>query len=57
MFFVEEIGPEQMPAWIDFSELVYGLPNLDNRGFRVTIDAHGPQFEPDTGDRIVLLRA
>ena len=43
----------RMPAWIDFNGLVYGLPNLDNRGVKIAIDAHGPQFDPDTGDRIV----
>jgi glycine/D-amino acid oxidase-like deaminating enzyme len=48
-----QFGPERMPAWIDFSDLVYGIPNLDHRGFKVAIDAHGPQFDPDTGDRIV----
>jgi sarcosine oxidase len=46
-------GPEQLPAWIDFNNLVYGIPNLDNRGFKIAIDAHGPQFDPDTGERIV----
>jgi sarcosine oxidase len=45
--------PERMPAWIDFNDLVYGIPNLDNRGFKIAIDAHGPPFDPDTGDRIV----
>jgi len=48
-----QFGPERMPAWIDFNDLVYGIPNLDNRGFKVAIDAHGPEFDPDTGDRIV----
>jgi sarcosine oxidase len=48
-------GPESMPAWIDFGDLVYGIPNLDNRGFKIAIDAHGPQFDPDTSDRIVLI--
>jgi glycine/D-amino acid oxidase-like deaminating enzyme len=48
-----QFGPERMPAWIDFSDLAYGIPNLDNRGFKIAIDAHGPQFDPDTGDRIV----
>jgi len=48
-----QLGPERMPAWIDFNNLVYGIPNLDNRGFKVAIDAHGPRFDPDTGDRIV----
>ena len=45
--------PERLPAWIDFTDLVYGIPNLDNRGFKVAIDAHGPEFDPDSGDRIV----
>jgi sarcosine oxidase len=46
-------GPERLPAWIDFTDLVYGIPNLDNRGFKLAIDAHGPDFDPDTDDRMV----
>jgi monomeric sarcosine oxidase len=42
-----------MPVWIDFNDLVYAIPNLDNRGFKIAIDAHGPEFDPDTGDRVV----
>lgn len=49
----DRFSPERMPAWIDFNDLVYGIPNLDNRGFKIAIDAHGPPFDPDTGDRIV----
>ena len=45
-------GPESIPAWIDFTDLVYGIPNLDQRGYKVAIDAHGPEFDPDTGDRM-----
>ncbi len=48
-------GPDRMPAWIDFSDLFYGVPNLDNRGFKIAIDAHGPQFDPDTNDRIISI--
>jgi monomeric sarcosine oxidase len=48
-----DFAPEHMPAWIDFGNLVYGIPNLENRGFKLAIDAHGAQFDPDTGDRIV----
>jgi glycine/D-amino acid oxidase-like deaminating enzyme len=44
-----------LPAWIDFSELVYGLPNLDQRGFKLAIDAHGPPFDPDVDDRVLSL--
>ncbi len=46
--------PDKMPAWIDFNDLVYGIPNLENRGVKIAIDEHGPPFDPDTGERIVL---
>lgn len=42
-----------LPVWIDFNDLVYGIPNLDNRGFKIAIDAHGPEFDPDSGERVV----
>ena len=42
----------RLPTWLDVNDLVYAIPNLDNRGFKIAIDAHGPQFDPDTGDRI-----
>jgi monomeric sarcosine oxidase len=49
----KRFGPQKLPAWIDFNDLVYGLPSLDGRGFKLAIDAHGPEFDPDTGDRVV----
>ena len=42
-----------MPAWIDFNDFVYSIPNLEGRGFKIAIDAHGPEFDPDSGDRLV----
>lgn len=42
-----------LPSWIDYHELVYGLPNLEGRGFKLAIDAHGPEFDPDEGERMV----
>lgn len=44
---------DRLPTWIDFNDLVYALPNLDGRGFKIAIDAHGPEFDPDYGERIV----
>lgn len=41
-----------MPAWVDFREQVYGIPNLEGRGFKLAIDAHGPPFDPDSGERL-----
>ena len=46
-------APPQMPTWIDFGGEVYGLPDLENRGFKVGPDRHGPAFDPDTGERVV----
>jgi sarcosine oxidase len=41
----------QMPIWIDFGAQIYGLPDLENRGFKIALDRHGPSFDPDTDDR------
>jgi glycine/D-amino acid oxidase-like deaminating enzyme len=41
-----------MPAWCDHAALVYGVPDLENRGFKASIDKHGPAFDPDTGVRL-----
>jgi monomeric sarcosine oxidase len=49
----DRFGAEKMPAWIDFNDLVYGIPNIDNRGFKIAIDRHGAQFDPDEGDRVI----
>ena len=45
--------PPQLPTWVDFNDLVYGMPDLDGRGVKLAIDAHGPQFDPDHGERMV----
>lgn len=45
--------PSRLPVWVDFNDLVYALPDLDNRGLKIAIDAHGPEFDPDHGERIV----
>ncbi len=49
----ENFSAGTLPAWIDFNDLVYALPNIEGRGFKIAIDAHGPEFDPDTGDRVV----
>ena len=49
----DRFGASQTPALIDFASGLYAIPDLENRGVKVGIDAHGPRFDPDTGDRIV----
>ena len=41
-----------MPTWIDFNDLVYAIPDVDGRGFKIAIDKHGPLFDPDEGERL-----
>jgi monomeric sarcosine oxidase len=49
----DRFSPERMPIWVDVNDLAYAIPSLENRGFKLAIDAHGPEFDPDTGDRVV----
>jgi glycine/D-amino acid oxidase-like deaminating enzyme len=45
-------APPAMPAWIDFGEEMYGIPDIAARGFKIALDRHGPPFDPDTGSRV-----
>jgi sarcosine oxidase len=45
--------PPAMPAWIFEADEIYGIPDIENRGFKLALDSHGPPFNPDTGERIV----
>lgn len=44
-----------LPAWVDVSskDLHYGFPDIEARGFKIALDAHGPKYDPDTADRRV----
>jgi len=46
-------SPDQLPAWVAFDEGVYGLPDLEHRGVKVAIDAHGEDVDPERMDRTV----
>ena len=50
----ERFAAPRMPAWIDFGEEIYGVPDLERRGFKVAPDRHGESFDPDSGDRLVV---
>jgi len=47
-------APPLMPAWLDFTDErgAYSLPDLENRGFKLAFDQHGPEFDPDSGERV-----
>jgi len=42
-----------MPAWLFGRDGIYGLPDLENRGFKIAIDRHGEPVDPDTQSRII----
>ena len=46
-----------MPAWVDFHDGVYGLPDLEARGFKIGLDHHGPPFDPDVDERSMTAEA
>jgi glycine/D-amino acid oxidase-like deaminating enzyme len=44
---------ESMPAWADYDAAYYGVPALDDRGFKLAPDRYGPVFDPTNGERVV----
>lgn len=49
----ERFTAARTPAWIDFGTGMYTIPDLEGRGVKVGIDAHGARFDPDLGDRTI----
>lgn len=47
-------GPARMPAWLDITDEhgAYAIPDIENRGFKLAFDRHGPEIHPDRDDRI-----
>lgn len=47
-------APPQMPVWADITDKhgAYTIPDIESRGFKLAFDRHGPEFDPDTGDRV-----
>lgn len=63
-FFAPEAGDARfegrnLPAWVDpdHKNQHYGFPSLEERGFKIALDAHGPKFDPDTGERQITAAA
>jgi glycine/D-amino acid oxidase-like deaminating enzyme len=41
-----------VPAWVDFDNGVYGVGELDGRGFKASPDREGPPFDPEADPRV-----
>ncbi len=48
----DRFASPRMPAWIDFGSEMYGLPDIDQRGFKLALDRHGPPVDPDSSERL-----
>ncbi|CAN5798422.1 N-methyl-L-tryptophan oxidase [soil metagenome] len=46
-------SPAALPAWVAFDEGIYGLPDLDHRGVKIALDAHGAAADPESMERTV----
>jgi glycine/D-amino acid oxidase-like deaminating enzyme len=44
--------PASMPAWVDFADEIYGIPDFEGRGFKAALDRHGPAVDPDALERL-----
>ena len=42
-----------LPAWIYHADGMYGMPDLENRGVKISDDKHGPAIDPDGEERTV----
>jgi sarcosine oxidase len=42
-----------LPTWLIQGDEVYGMPDLEWRGFKIAFDSHGERVDPDTQTRVV----
>ena len=40
------------PAWLDQKHLLYGIPDVEGRGFKIASDQHGSAVDPDKLNRM-----
>ncbi len=50
-------SPPALPTFLFQEELSYGMPDLESRGLKIALDAHGECVDPDTQSRIVSPKA
>lgn len=49
----DRFSAARLPAWVAFDDGIYGLPDLEGRGVKIAIDAHGPVADPELMERLV----
>jgi sarcosine oxidase len=48
---------QSLPTWLIPADEVYGMPDLETRGFKIAFDGHGERVDPDTQSRIVSAKS
>jgi sarcosine oxidase len=50
-------SPQSLPTWLIQDDEVYGMPDLESRGFKIAFDCHGERVDPDTQSRVVSAKS
>jgi len=45
--------PPALPTFLFQNDESYGMPDIENRGLKIALDAHGAAVDPDTQSRVV----
>jgi monomeric sarcosine oxidase len=48
-----QFSAQSLPTWLIQADEVYGMPDLESRGFKIAFDSHGERVDPDTQARVV----
>jgi sarcosine oxidase len=48
-----QFSARSLPTWLIQADEVYGMPDLESRGFKIAFDGHGQRVDPDTLTRVV----
>jgi monomeric sarcosine oxidase len=46
-------APPALPTFLFQNDESYGMPDIENRGLKIALDAHGVAVDPDTQSRVV----
>ncbi len=50
-------APPALPTFLFQSDESYGMPDIESRGLKIALDAHGVAVDPDTQSRVVSERS
>ena len=52
-----QFSAPSLPTWLIQGDEVYGMPDLESRGFKIAFDSHGERVDPDTQSRVVSVES